>query len=144
MNACLKVCGPMALVIRRDGRPGGRSGQPRGGPADSRPGPGRPAPDDAGTGSSSPFPGVCAFRLTVPFGANALYSLAASPVAERVVAGPPLRLRACPACLRGWAVRGLAGALCRGGAPEEGGEPVAGVGGGCCGDWRREQGVPAG
>jgi hypothetical protein len=37
------------------------------------------APDDAGTGSSSPFPGVCAFRLTVPFGANAPYSLAASP-----------------------------------------------------------------
>jgi hypothetical protein len=29
------------------------------------------APDDAGTGSSSPFPGVCAFRLTVRFGANA-------------------------------------------------------------------------
>ena len=38
------------------------------------------APDDAGTGSSSPFPGVCAFRLTVPFGANAPYSLAASPL----------------------------------------------------------------
>jgi hypothetical protein len=37
------------------------------------------APDDAGTGSSSPFPGVCAFRLTVPFGANAPYSLAAIP-----------------------------------------------------------------
>ena len=37
------------------------------------------APDDAGTGSSSPFPGVCAFRLTVPFGANAPYWLVASP-----------------------------------------------------------------
>src|SRR5580700_9109117 len=30
-------------------------------------------------------------------------------------------------------------ALCRGGAPEEGGESVAGVGGGSCGDWCGEQ-----
>src|SRR6266581_8886824 len=38
------------------------------------------------------FPGVCAFRLTVRFGANVSYSLAAIPLfAGRVVAGPPLR-----------------------------------------------------
>src|ERR1022692_691029 len=50
------------------------------------------APDDVGAGSSSPCPGVCAFRLTVPFGANASYSLAVIPLfAGRVVAGPPLR-----------------------------------------------------
>jgi hypothetical protein len=57
------------------------------------------APDDAGTGSSSPFPGVCAFRLTVPFGADAPYSLAASPFAEGVVAGPPLRAPRVPGLL---------------------------------------------
>ena len=37
------------------------------------------APDDAGTGSSSPSRASVLFRLTVPFGANAPYSLAASP-----------------------------------------------------------------
>src|SRR5258708_34703214 len=52
------------------------------------------APDDVGTRSSSPFPGVCAFRLTVPIGANAPYSLAASPFPERVVAGLYCALRA--------------------------------------------------
>ena len=50
------------------------------------------APDDADIGSSPPFPGMCAFRLTVRFGANVSYSLAGhSPFAGRVVAGPPLR-----------------------------------------------------
>ena len=38
----------------------------------------------------------------------------------------------------------LAWPLCRGSAPEEGGEPVAGAGRSRHGDWRREQGVPAG
>ena len=35
--------------------------------------------DDAGIGSSSPFP-ACAFRLTARFGANVSYSLAAIPL----------------------------------------------------------------
>jgi hypothetical protein len=57
------------------------------------------APDDAGIGSSSPFPGVCAFRLTTRFGANVSYSLAAIPLfAGRVVAGPHCVLRAGPTC----------------------------------------------
>ena len=46
------------------------------------------------------FPGVRAFRLTVPFGANAPFSLAAiPPFAERVVAGPPLRAPCGPGLL---------------------------------------------
>jgi hypothetical protein len=55
--------------------------------------------NDAGIGSSSPFPGVRAFRLTVRFGANVSYSLAAIPLfAGRVVQALLCALRAGPTC----------------------------------------------
>jgi hypothetical protein len=57
------------------------------------------APDDAGIGSSSPFPGVCAFRLTVRFGANVSYSLAAIPfLSDESWQALHCALRAGPTC----------------------------------------------